>query len=31
VYAFREFTINASLEDPEVTFRLLRVEDGSTL
>ncbi|MCP4455573.1 MAG: alkaline phosphatase family protein [Planctomycetes bacterium] len=31
VYAFSEFTINAALEDPEVTFRLLRVADGSTI
>jgi hypothetical protein len=31
VYAFSEFTINAAPEDPEVTFRLLGVENGSTL
>ncbi|HUT10617.1 MAG TPA: alkaline phosphatase D family protein [Thermoguttaceae bacterium] len=28
-YAFGEFTIDATIPDPEVTFRLIRVEDGS--
>jgi len=30
VYAFGEFTIDASLDDPEVTFRLIK-DDGSIL
>ncbi len=29
VYAFSEFTIDAALDDPEVVFRLIRVDDGS--
>ncbi len=31
VYAFSEFTIDASLDDPEVTFRLIRVENGNAI
>jgi len=30
-YAFGEFTIDATLADPEVTFRLVRVKDGSSI
>lgn len=30
-YAFSEFSIDATLDDPEVTFRLIRVDDAKTL
>ncbi|MCF7957352.1 MAG: sulfatase-like hydrolase/transferase, partial [Phycisphaerae bacterium] len=30
-YAFSEFTVDANLDDPEVTFRLIRVDDGKFL
>ena len=30
-YAFSEFTVDATLDDPEVTFRLIRVDDGKFL
>ncbi len=27
-YAFSEFNVDATLDDPEVAFRLIRVDDG---
>jgi alkaline phosphatase D len=30
-YAFSEFTVDATLDDPEVIFRLIRVDDGKFL